>query len=214
MVASQANSSAAVFTGWWALVTVVAISLAMPVLAQSGANPGPQAKFTEDGTERCLKCHGGERITVIAETAHGDKDDPHAPFAQQGCESCHGPGSLHVSRARGGAGFPALLRFQRGEPVAKQNGACLDCHAKDMAGVKGMEWSGSLHDTGRMTCVSCHKVHAQVDSMTFIEEQSKNCARCHKEQIARHPTFADKGIVFDQLTCFDCHDIHQLTAKP
>lgn len=189
---------------------VLAMVIVLPALAQDV----PKARYTEGGTERCMTCHGGEQIAVMAETAHGNSDDPHAPFAQKGCESCHGPGSLHVSRARGGAGFPAMTLFKRGEPVAKQNDACLACHAKDMGDLEGMEWSGSLHDTGRMTCVSCHKEHVKVDPITDAREQKKNCARCHEEQIEKHPVFEDKGIDFDKLTCFDCHDVHQLTARP
>jgi len=220
MISRQTNSSAAlvmrrlILSTANALGITIAMAIAMPVLAQDSAKAGPEAKYTEGGAERCLNCHSGEQMTVMVETAHGNAEDPHAPFAQKGCESCHGPGSLHVSRARGGAGFPALLRFQRGEPVADQNGACLDCHSKDMGELEGMEWSGSLHDTGRMTCISCHKAHTKEDPMSIAEEQNKNCARCHEAEIAKHPKFADKGIVFDKLTCFDCHDVHQLIRKP
>ena len=134
------------------LIVPVLIAGWLPVGAQQSGNV-PEAKFTEQGTERCLDCHGGEKMTVVAESAHGNLDNPHSPYAQQGCESCHGKGSLHVSRARGGAGFPALIRFKRrGSSVEEQNSACLDCHAEDMGALEGIAWKGSLHDTGRMTC--------------------------------------------------------------
>ena len=68
-----------------------------------------EGQFTEGGTELCLSCHGGESMTIMADTAHGNVDNPHTPYAQKGCESCHGPGSVHVSRAGGGIGFPLLL---------------------------------------------------------------------------------------------------------
>jgi len=182
--------------------------------AQNTTKAGPEARYTEQGATRCLACHGGENMMLMAETPHGNVDNPHAPYAQKGCESCHGPGSLHVSRARGGAGFPVLLRFKRGASVADQNGACLDCHAKDMGMLEGMQWAGSLHDTGRMTCMNCHQGHVAAQAMTDPAEQRKSCATCHDEQVASHPTFADKGIVFDKLSCYDCHDVHQLEAKP
>lgn len=179
---------------------------------QSGAVP--EASYTEQGTERCLDCHGGEKMTVVAESAHGNAENPHTPYAQQGCESCHGKGSLHVSRARGGAGFPALIRFKRrGSSVEAQNQACLDCHAKDLGELEGMAWIGSLHDTGRMTCGACHEMHAAEDKMAVSSVQKETCARCHEEQIATHPRFENKGIAFDRLDCAACHDVHQLERR-
>lgn len=198
----------------YAFLTLLAALSVTSAAAQQTPPAGPTAKYTEGGTERCLTCHASERMTVMGETAHGNRENPHTPFAQRGCESCHGPGSLHVSRARGGAGFPKLLRFVRGEPVAQQNNACLDCHAKTMDDLPGMEWTGSLHDNGRITCAGCHKAHVKVDPITSATTQKQNCARCHAEQIATHPKFADKGIIFEQLTCFDCHDVHQLMPRP
>jgi DmsE family decaheme c-type cytochrome len=193
---------------------VLFVACLSPAQAQkSGALP--EAKFTEQGTERCLDCHGGEKMTLVADSAHGNVENPHAPYAQKGCESCHGKGSLHVSRARGGSGFPALIQFNRqGSAVEKQNEACLNCHADDMDSLEGMAWVGSLHDTGRMTCGSCHKIHVAENLMAVKSEQEKTCARCHEEQIAAHPKFENKGIVFDQLTCGSCHDVHQLERRP
>ena len=184
------------------LSCAVAAVMVTPLLAQDAAKAGPKAKYTEGGTERCLTCHGGARMILMAKTAHGDLQNKHSPYARQGCESCHGPGSLHVSRARGGEGFPALTRFKRGEPMEQQNGACLACHANDMGDMEGIAWAGNVHDTGQMTCMNCHQGHVAEDPMSDPEQQSKACTGCHKEQIAKHETFPDG------LTCFDCHDVH------
>ena len=181
--------------------------------AQNGrSGAAKDAQFTATGTESCLRCHSGERMTLMGETAHGDADDPHAPYAQQGCESCHGPGSLHVSRARGGAGFPALLRFGDKSTRPQQTAACLNCHAEDMGATEGMEWTGSAHDTPRITCVSCHQLHTADNPLIEAKTQTKNCAGCHEDEIAAHPRFEDKGIAFDKLMCSDCHDVHQLIS--
>jgi DmsE family decaheme c-type cytochrome len=174
----------------------------------------PEARFTDTGADGCLRCHGGDNMAVLKESAHGNPDDPHAPFARAGCESCHGPGSLHVSRARGGAGFPALTRFGRGgDPAKDQLAACLDCHASAMGEREGMAWSGSLHDTGRMTCSTCHTIHAPDNLLADPVAQQAKCATCHDQQIADHSRFEGKGILFDQLTCHDCHDAHQLQSR-
>ena len=63
-----------------------------------------EAQFSAGGTEQCLTCHAGDNMTIMAETPHGNTDNPHSPYSKQGCESCHGPGSVHISRAGGGAG--------------------------------------------------------------------------------------------------------------
>jgi len=53
----------------------------------------PKAQYTAEGAKRCLYCHAGERMTVMAKTAHGNQKNPNTPYAKHGCESCHGPGS-------------------------------------------------------------------------------------------------------------------------
>ena len=199
--------------------TLTAALLIAGIVPQSGhaqsnrARATAEAQFTAEGSERCLSCHGGERMSSVAETAHGMLENPHTPFANQGCESCHGPGSLHVSRAAGGAGFPVLTKFGDDGVVAEQTGACTSCHEKDMGDLEGMAWQGSVHDADDMTCVSCHTVHTADNSLDEPQEQLATCSGCHEQQIATHSRFEDKGIVFDNLSCYDCHDVHQLISR-
>ena len=180
------------------------------VLAASVA-AASAADYTKEGTEKCLSCHAGDAMTVMADTVHGDIDNPHAPYATQGCESCHGPGSLHNSRARGGAGSPPLLRFgAQGDPQSEQTATCLACHAEAMGDLEGMAWTGSLHDTDEISCSNCHTMHVAVNPLAERAQQEANCAACHEDQIDSHNRFERKGIVFEKLTCHDCHDVHQL----
>jgi DmsE family decaheme c-type cytochrome len=197
------------------LIPVLASIISMPAAAQDKrTSNAAEARFTTEGAERCLRCHAGERMTVMAETIHGNSDNPHTPFARQGCEACHGPGSLHVSRARGGIGFPALIVFDERDTVERQTGVCIACHADDMGDLEGMEWTGSMHDTEDVTCISCHEMHRIGNPLREQKQQREACGACHAEQIENHRQFADKGIVFDKLTCFDCHDVHQLIHEP
>ena len=101
-----------------AILALVCCGMMFPISANAEQAPRvPTAHYTDAGSEGCLRCHGGDNMLVVMESAHGDQSNPHAPFAedQAGREACHGPGSLHVSRSRGGAGFPPLARFGRGE---------------------------------------------------------------------------------------------------
>ena len=82
-----------------------------------------------------------------------------------------------------------------------------------MGELQGMEWTGSLHDTPRMTCSTCHELHTTSNPLANRDQQAENCATCHEDQITNHKRFESKGIVFDQLACSDCHDVHQLISK-
>jgi DmsE family decaheme c-type cytochrome len=177
------------------------------------SNP-PQAQYTNEGVERCISCHAGEKMAQMAKTIHGNKDNPQSPYATHGCESCHGPGSIHVSRARGGRGFPLLIAFRQGEPRERHIEACISCHGKQIGKREAMKWKDNIHDGIGMTCVSCHQLHVKSDPMKDQKLQRKKCAQCHSRQIDTHKRFDNVGITFDKMTCFGCHDVHKLTRKP
>ena len=81
-----------------------------------------------------------------------------------------------------------------------------------MGDLEGMAWTGSAHDDGE------HHLHqlprqAHIVGNPLLETGQAGrdlCSNCHKDAIASHPRFEDKGIVFDRLSCHDCHDVHQL----
>ncbi len=200
---------------FWRIFVLVLGLMSMPTMAKDdNKKTGPAAQFTAAGEKRCLRCHAAERMTVMAKTVHGNPKNPHTPYAKHGCESCHGPGSLHVSRARGGRGFPALIRFGEEGSAKRQTEACISCHAKDMGKLEGMQWIGSVHAAENMTCVNCHQSHIVGNPLRQQKKELEVCTRCHKKQIINHNRFEKAGIVFDNLACFDCHDVHQLIGKP
>ncbi len=197
----------------WLAVIFTGLPALTAVAQDNRTNGLPEAQYTAEGMERCLRCHAGERMMLMAETAHGNPQNTHTPWAQKGCESCHGPGSLHASRARGGRGLPSLVTFQDDESAQKQTAACVGCHADDMGDLPGMEWVGSAHDSHDMTCISCHAAHVVGNPLTEQKQQRDSCAKCHSKQLANHSRFKDKGIVFDNLSCYNCHDVHQLIRE-
>jgi len=167
--------------------------------------------FTRDGTGSCLTCHSGEKMRAMASSPHGDAEIPGSPATAYGCESCHGAGSIHVSRAHGGRGFPPLTQFGRGKdasPREEQLHACLSCHAQDSMGDSQIEFIGSAHDRRTINCSTCHTVHAETDPVGDRETQTATCSRCHRRHLADHPRFEDKSIDFDALSCSTCHDVH------
>lgn len=178
--------------------------------------------YTETGVEACLYCHSVDRMRLILDTRHGDAKNPDTPMAQHGCESCHGPGSLHATRSRRGKGRPPMFSYgEKGKtPPGKQAKRCLEnCHDKTLGTLPGMEWEGSAHgrvwtdvdgNQKQMSCSNCHEIHIHTEPLKEKEQQAVICYRCHQKTEAEHPRFEEKGIDFDKLECWDCHDVHQL----
>ena len=167
--------------------------------------------FAEGGAEACLRCHSGEKMRAIVSSPHGDAETPGSPFAEHGCESCHGPGSIHVSRAHGGRGFPPLTTFGRGKDVSpreEQVHVCLACHSDENTGTKRIGFIGSVHDKRTINCSTCHKAHVESDPISNKGQQAKTCYRCHRKQKEEHSRFEGKSIDFDALSCSTCHDVH------
>ena len=172
--------------------------------------------YTTEGTESCLLCHSGEKMRAIAASPHGDAEIQGSPATAQGCESCHGPGSIHISRAHGGKGFPPLTRFDRRSshsPRDEQLHACLSCHADESVAEKQIVFIGSAHDRPNINCSTCHTAHTESDPISNKENQDKTCGRCHRRDIREHPRFEEKSINFDALSCSTCHDVH-VPAQP
>ena len=197
---------------WVALV--ILLSLPFSTFGQAGqtdkdelAASEPQATYTAKGVAGCLECHGGVRMKLVADTAHGDEENPHTPYANNGCESCHGPGSFHSSRAHGRGGFPALLSFRQWESTDLHNEACLNCHGQAMGENEGMKWNGSLHQARGMTCVYCHQTHVTTDKMQDQQSQRERCAKCHSSKIATH-TGGEALLALQP--CAACHKVHEL----
>jgi DmsE family decaheme c-type cytochrome len=168
--------------------------------------------YTKGGAEVCLRCHSGERMRAIQDSAHGNMENMFTPLASQGCEACHGPGSIHVSRAHGGAGFPKMIDFGRGSnfsPREVQIEACLACHHEDQGGRSVIEWQSSSHNRKSINCSTCHTVHVKTDPMQDADQQVATCNRCHRKALQQHEHFEDSDINFDTLSCGTCHNVHE-----
>jgi len=61
--------------------------------------PHREQVYTEGGAEACLHCHSGDKMRAVKNSSHGNMENMFTPLASQGCEACHGPGSIHISRA-------------------------------------------------------------------------------------------------------------------
>ena len=188
---------------------------ALSVPAQEAPDPTPSKRtphYSEEGAETCLRCHSGGEMRAVQSGPHFNLKGPGAPAAHHYCESCHGPGSIHVSRAHGGRGFPPLTDFGRGEgkaPREEQLAACMQCHGVEAEVHRTNGFAGSPHDRKNINCSTCHTVHVGTDPIKDRDEQAATCYRCHRKMKTGHPQFDAESMNIHALRCSDCHDVHR-----
>ena len=197
------------------LFCVIFLSFSTLSLAQEPDNTATVKRtpnYTKGGAEVCLHCHSGEAMRAIEQGVHGNMENMFSPLATLGCEACHGPGSIHASRAHGGAGFPKLIDFGRGKdhsPRDTQIDACLACHHDGKGGTSPIEWYTSSHNRNSINCSTCHTVHVEVEPMHDADQQVAKCNRCHRKDLQKHERFEEVNIDFESLSCGTCHNVHE-----
>jgi predicted CXXCH cytochrome family protein len=172
--------------------------------------------FTEEGAASCYLCHAGESMRAMSDSVHGNPDNPLSPAALQECESCHGPGSIHISRAHGGRGFPPLIVFGYGDGAASRDaqvGACMYCH-DGHNGTEAVIFEGTVHDRMTVNCSACHRAHVRSDPVMERGSQAPVCLACHKAQEQGHPLVGRKVPDFSRMGCAGCHRVHRLPKNP
>ncbi len=162
----------------------------------------PGATFV--GNKACVDCH--KNITRIFPTSAHVRiqlEDPQR-VGQTGCESCHGPASLHVA---GGGGRGKFIINPGKDPAA-----CYGCHPQEQA-----EFLLPQHHPvpeKQMNCVQCHDPHGsdifKPASGLAMARVSESCAQCHREQtrpfVFEHPALREG--------CTACHTPHgSINAK-
>jgi hypothetical protein len=152
-----------------------------------------------------------------------------AAMANIQCESCHGPGQLHVSQGQG--------REDKMIGIGLEYGTCAQCHAEEPYHIFPQQWENSAHADAsaqafwypigedRLSCVACHSGAAFSDAAAGKPQeewrtgyQVITCAVCHDPHSAENPTqlrvfdsvilpdgtdVADAGA---SATCMSCHN--------
>lgn len=156
----------------------------------------PGATFVGDKT--CAECHTNI-CRVFPASAHGRLRLAAAEAAgQTGCESCHGPGSLHVA-AGGGVGKFIVN-------PGKSPAACFECHRPVEAEFQLPQHHPVLEQ--HMNCAQCHDPHGfDIDKHSrglAMARLNETCGQCHREQarpfVFEHPAM-EEG-------CTVCHNPH------
>lgn len=153
----------------------------------------PGAEFV--GSANCAECH--ENITKGFSTATHARLEAKGPHgAELGCESCHGPGSLHAQS--GGANHTIIN-------PKKSPDACFQCHL-EMRGRFNLPHHHPVPE-GKVTCSDCHDPHkgsAIVGGGTAIQSMNETCFKCHTAQRGPH-VFEHEA---SREGCITCHEPH------
>jgi DmsE family decaheme c-type cytochrome len=155
------------------------------------------------GEAKCLECHDDRRQGYEG-SPHHRVSDPRAPAARQGCESCHGPGSLHVDD-------PAQYRVANPNKLAPEgvSAICTTCHNRGEHAL----WEGSQHEARGVTCTTCHSVHDYKSETKQLKQktQPEVCAPCHRDKIAKLDRSGHMPVREGKLECTSCHNPHGAT---
>lgn len=195
--------------------------------------PKEAAAPTIVGSAACKGCHQQQAhefgATMMGKIFLGGNARDEAE--RQGCETCHGPGSLYVKDMAQAMGqghksgetghLPTnhgLITFRRdsGEAVAKDNAVCLSCHEN---GERAF-WPASTHALRGLACTDCHTVMQQlsprfqlsarerVTPFLVFRPETYVCLRCHLRRKMQMNLPAHMPLREGEMTCVDCHNPH------
>ncbi len=153
----------------------------------------PGAKYV--GSKSCADCHE----TLVAKFAGATHESIKAEGSNSleiGCESCHGPGSVH---ADAGGGRDNIFN------PGKSPESCFQCHLE----MRGRFSLPSHHPVagGKMSCSDCHNPHqgsAMRGGGTQLTSESDNCKKCH---LTQHGPFVFEHEAMRE-GCTTCHNPH------
>jgi DmsE family decaheme c-type cytochrome len=161
------------------------------------------------GSEACSDCHE-DQMRSFRVAGHGRAEhDSTLVDSKVGCESCHGPGSLHVKADgdRDDPGFWSMKNLEKMKPE-EANAECTTCHA----GGAQMHWDNSVHRDQNLKCIQCHSMHDAKDAgqqaLLKTSNTSELCMTCHKSKRMQFARSAHMPVLEGGMDCSSCHDPH------
>jgi DmsE family decaheme c-type cytochrome len=177
---------------------LVAAVFAVPAAAQG---PSPPPAYA--GSEVCQVCH--EEIgKAFAQSPH-QKLETNAKLGWQGksCEACHGPAQKHTETAD-----PADVRNPERLAAVAADKVCLECHRNEAQQASRFT---SSHTKNDVSCVACHKVHANGPHGLVARaapDINRQCASCHQNVWAQFQKPFHHRLPEQAMSCVDCHNPH------
>jgi len=153
----------------------------------------PGATFT--GSAACADCHD-DIVQEFRTAVHANLQARGANALEVGCESCHGPGSLHNESG----GEPGTILNPKQDPTT-----CYQCHLSTRAAFN-LPYHHPVPE-GKLTCGQCHDPHkgpAVKGAGTSLLSSSEACYECHNTQRGPH-VFEHEAM---REGCTACHQPH------
>jgi len=193
------------------IIALLACSALAWMGAQAPSSSQTPAKYV--GAEECKPCHEA-RWEAFQKSAHGRAAMDQKVVADVvGCESCHGPGSLHVA-AGGDKDDPGFktIRNLKNLPAAAASEICASCHK---AGEQ-FYWQHSDHARNGVACIKCHSIHdpknVGAGPMLTASDVNHLCVTCHKDKRAAMARSGHMPLREGSMNCADCHNPHGAPA--
>jgi DmsE family decaheme c-type cytochrome len=172
-----------------------------PEAAAAPAAAPEKAEYV--GSDTCQACHEDIFNAFVKSPHHTVEINEKRGFKGKGCESCHGMGSLHA-----GSGDASLIRNPAKLVAAQTDKLCLTCHLNQPTHAGRLK---SSHANNSVSCVSCHKIHANGPLGLVVRKPAEindQCASCHLNVWAQFQKPLHHRVPENAMTCVDCHNPH------
>src|SRR5215471_1855564 len=184
---------------------------AAPVLLAKGEKKAvvkAEGEATFVGAQVCMGCHVAQAAAFNQTLMGRVFRNPRNAQERANCETCHGPGSLHV-KAGGGRGVGGIISFRLDDSsrtVDQNNAICLTCHERG----DRTYWKGSPHEKRDVACGNCHQVMQRVSIKFQLAKgtEAETCFQCHKGVRTQELRSAHMPVREGKMTCSDCHNPH------
>src|SRR5262249_27046466 len=190
-------------------VLISTIIAGCAIMHLSARSPSAQTAPSYIGSEACKSCHE-DKWTVFQNSAHARAEMDSTRIADHtGCESCHGPGSLHAEAAgdKSNPGYATIRNLARMKP-GESSEVCAACHKSG----DQFYWQHSDHSRANVGCLGCHTIHhaQSVGAGPMLKKADVNhlCLTCHIDKRAALERSGHMPLREGSMNCGDCHNPH------